>query len=142
MLQITIPTRILRISYILKNLNPKKIPSSKKKKKEKEASSNFDESISKTRRRAASEHYFWYSGFWAPRQPNPQSGECVDVALTDDRQTWELTTCESLLPFMCRANACPAGKLSRYFAAKQAGKSDQIDEFPPQVRFTVRTGSA
>lgn len=51
----------------------------------------------------------WYSGFWASKQPNPQSGECVDVALTDDRQTWELTTCESLLPFMCRANACPAG---------------------------------
>lgn len=49
-------------------------------------------------------------GFWASRQPNPQSGECVDVRVTDDQhQSWELTTCESLLPFMCRASACPAG---------------------------------
>lgn len=66
----------------------------------------------------------------------------MDVALTDDRQTWELTTCESLLPFMCRANACPAGKLSRYFAAKQAGKSDQIDEFslPPPGSFHCSNG--
>lgn len=57
--------------------------------------------------------YFKNLGFWASRQPNPQSGECVDVALTDDRQTWELTTCESLLPFMCRSAACPAGMYHR-----------------------------
>ena len=55
-------------------------------------------------------------GFWALRQPNPRSGECVDVKVTDDQhQSWELTTCESLLPFMCRANACPAGELSFHF---------------------------
>jgi hypothetical protein len=50
-----------------------------------------------------------FSGFWEQQQPDPKFGECVDVALSDDAQSWELTTCESLLPFMCRANACPAG---------------------------------
>jgi len=50
------------------------------------------------------------AGFWEQQQPEAKSGECVDVALSDDAQSWELTTCESLLPFMCRANACPAGK--------------------------------
>ncbi|XP_069668601.1 uncharacterized protein uif isoform X2 [Periplaneta americana] len=50
-----------------------------------------------------------YSGFWAQTQPDPRVGECVDVILTDNRQSWELTTCESLLPFVCRATACPAG---------------------------------
>ncbi|CAD6227295.1 GSCOCG00006083001-RA-CDS, partial [Cotesia congregata] len=50
-----------------------------------------------------------YAGFWASKQPDPKSGECVDFAISDDQQqSWELTTCESLLPFMCKANACPA----------------------------------
>ncbi|KAG8295757.1 calcium ion binding [Homalodisca vitripennis] len=50
-----------------------------------------------------------YAGFWSLDQPEPSAGECVDVTLTDDQQSWELQTCESLLPFLCRANACPAG---------------------------------
>ncbi|XP_050541159.1 sushi, von Willebrand factor type A, EGF and pentraxin domain-containing protein 1 [Daktulosphaira vitifoliae] len=50
-----------------------------------------------------------YSGFWSLSQPDPSSGECVDVTVTDDQQSWELQTCESLLPFLCRANACPTG---------------------------------
>lgn len=50
-----------------------------------------------------------YAGFWDLEQPNPKSGVCVDVNLMGDRQSWELTTCESLLPFMCRTTACPAG---------------------------------
>lgn len=49
------------------------------------------------------------SGFWSLSQPDPSSGECVDVTVTDDQQSWELQTCESLLPFLCRANACPTG---------------------------------
>ncbi|EZA50646.1 Sushi, von Willebrand factor type A, EGF and pentraxin domain-containing protein [Ooceraea biroi] len=71
-----------------------------------------------------------YAGFWAPRQPNPHSGECVDVALTDDRQTWELTTCESLLPFMCRANACPSGSFhcSNGKCINAAFKCDKQDD--------------
>lgn len=51
-----------------------------------------------------------YAGFWDLRQPNPKDGECVDVHVSSDSQSWELTTCETLLPFMCRASACPAGK--------------------------------
>ncbi|XP_012280254.1 sushi, von Willebrand factor type A, EGF and pentraxin domain-containing protein 1 [Orussus abietinus] len=51
-----------------------------------------------------------YAGFWAPKQPNPRSGECVSVVAQDIRQpSWQLTTCESLLPFVCRSNACPTG---------------------------------
>ncbi|KAH1029275.1 hypothetical protein HUJ05_002540 [Dendroctonus ponderosae] len=50
-----------------------------------------------------------YSGFWSLDQPNPASGECVDVIITEENQSWELTTCESLLPFMCRSRACPTG---------------------------------
>lgn len=93
-------------------------------------------------------------GFWASKQPNPHSGECVDVALTDDRQTWELTTCESLLPFMCRANACPSGKsvhvnckrsrngrrASPYFTWN--GTIIRRDGITPQVRSTARMASA
>lgn len=51
-----------------------------------------------------------YAGFWDLRQPNPKNGECVDVHITSDVQSWELTTCETLLPFMCKATACPSGK--------------------------------
>jgi hypothetical protein len=53
---------------------------------------------------------YWLAGFWEQSQPDPQSGECVDVTLMDSHQSWELTTCESLLPFLCRTSACPAGK--------------------------------
>lgn len=52
---------------------------------------------------------FFFKGFWSLRQPDPAAGECVDVTITEDQQSWELTTCESLLPFMCKAQACPAG---------------------------------
>ncbi|XP_032681239.1 sushi, von Willebrand factor type A, EGF and pentraxin domain-containing protein 1 isoform X1 [Odontomachus brunneus] len=71
-----------------------------------------------------------YAGFWASRQPNPHSGECVDVALTDDRQTWELTTCESLLPFMCRSSACPSGSFhcSNGKCINAAFKCDKQDD--------------
>ncbi|KAK9881868.1 hypothetical protein WA026_018067 [Henosepilachna vigintioctopunctata] len=50
-----------------------------------------------------------YSGFWSLDQPNPSSGECVDVIISEEKQSWELTTCERLLPFMCRTRACPEG---------------------------------
>lgn len=52
-----------------------------------------------------------YAGYWDLKQPNPKNGECVDVHVTSETQSWELTTCETLLPFMCKANACPAGKI-------------------------------
>ncbi|XP_046990617.1 sushi, von Willebrand factor type A, EGF and pentraxin domain-containing protein 1 [Schistocerca americana] len=50
-----------------------------------------------------------YAGFWALNQPSPEDGECVAVKINDEYQSWELTTCGSLLPFLCRATACPAG---------------------------------
>lgn len=53
------------------------------------------------------QHYFL--GFWSLKQPDPSAGECVDVTVTEDNQSWELTTCESLQPFMCRSRACPTG---------------------------------
>lgn len=51
-----------------------------------------------------------YAGFWSLESPNVKQGECVDVNVSDERQSWKLRTCESLLPFLCRANACPTGK--------------------------------
>ncbi|KAF4522838.1 hypothetical protein B566_EDAN008100 [Ephemera danica] len=71
-----------------------------------------------------------YSGFWSLKQPDSKSGECVDVTLTDDAQSWELTTCESLLPFMCRAHACPAGSFhcSNGRCVNSAFKCDKTDD--------------
>ena len=35
--------------------------------------------------------------------------ESVEGGGSPRHQEWELTTCEALLPFMCRINACPDG---------------------------------
>ena len=48
-------------------------------------------------------------GFWSLAQPNSSFGDCVDVSLHDEVQSWQLETCESLLPFLCRTSACPSG---------------------------------
>ncbi|TMW45144.1 hypothetical protein DOY81_009775, partial [Sarcophaga bullata] len=48
-----------------------------------------------------------YSGFWSLHQPDPMSGECVAATFASTFQSWDLGTCESLLPFMCRSSACP-----------------------------------
>jgi hypothetical protein len=50
-----------------------------------------------------------FVGFWSLAQPNSSSGECVDVNLHDEVQSWQLQTCETLLPFLCRTSACPVG---------------------------------
>ncbi|KAJ8978622.1 hypothetical protein NQ317_011253 [Molorchus minor] len=52
-----------------------------------------------------------YSGFWYLNQPDPSDGECVHVTITEETQSWSLTTCESLQPFMCRSKACPTGSI-------------------------------
>ncbi|GAB0094394.1 sushi, von Willebrand factor type A, EGF and pentraxin domain-containing protein 1 [Sergentomyia squamirostris] len=52
-----------------------------------------------------------YSGFWSLDQPDPRAGECVAVSTASTMQSWELSTCESLLPFMCRAPACPQNSI-------------------------------
>ena len=58
-----------------------------------------------------------YYGHWAEDHPDVSEGRCVKSVVTGDEsdgddsseQHWELTTCEALLPFMCRINACPVG---------------------------------
>lgn len=42
-------------------------------------------------------------------QPDTDQGRCVRSVIRDERQEWELTTCEELLPFMCQIQACPVG---------------------------------
>ncbi|KAB7498637.1 Fibropellin-1 [Armadillidium nasatum] len=58
---------------------------------------------------AAGDHLSLYSGFWAQGQPRVKAGRCVKTHTTNIQQGWELDTCETLLPFMCRTNACPKG---------------------------------
>ncbi|CAL4150116.1 unnamed protein product [Meganyctiphanes norvegica] len=58
---------------------------------------------------AGGRHVSLYSGFWSQGQPQVKSGECVKAHLTDVHQSWELNTCETLLPFMCRVQACTKG---------------------------------
>lgn len=71
-----------------------------------------------------------YSGFWSLNQPNPESGECVAVSLGQSAQSWELDTCESLLPFMCRAAACPQNSIhcANGGCVNQAFKCDGNDD--------------
>ena len=71
-----------------------------------------------------------YSGFWSLNQPDPSSGECVAVSLAASMQSWELGTCESLLPFMCKAVACPSNSLhcSNGECVNQAFKCDGNDD--------------
>lgn len=70
-----------------------------------------------------------YSGFWALNQPDPKLGECVAVN-SNSSQSWELNTCESLLPFMCRAPACPQNSVhcSNGLCINQAFKCDGNDD--------------
>lgn len=70
------------------------------------------------------------------RQPSPEDGECVDVTVTDESQSWRLTTCESLLPFMCRTKACPSGRLS-----KTIYKKTQLTIFLHQGSFHCSNGN-
>ncbi|GBP19642.1 Fibropellin-1 [Eumeta japonica] len=71
-----------------------------------------------------------YAGYWDLKQPNPNDGECVDAHVSTESQSWELTTCETLLPFMCRANACPAGTFhcSNGKCISSAFKCDKQDD--------------
>ncbi|KAK7079934.1 Calcium ion binding, partial [Halocaridina rubra] len=59
---------------------------------------------------AGGKHVSLYSGFWSQGQPQVSGGECVKARISD-QQSWELNTCESLLPFMCHIQACTKGSL-------------------------------
>ncbi|CAG7724478.1 unnamed protein product [Allacma fusca] len=95
-----------------------------------------------------------YAGFWAEGQPNTKSGRCVQSStgnhISNNRQqqlqSWELTTCESLLPFICRSPACPQGSYlcsngrcinSAFRCDKQNDCGDSSDELdcPDLCRF-------
>lgn len=71
-----------------------------------------------------------YSGYWDLNQPDPQSGECVAVSTNAAVQSWELGTCESLLPFMCKSPACPSNSFhcSNGACINQAFKCDNNDD--------------
>uniref|UniRef100_A0A0N5BUC2 Cubilin n=1 Tax=Strongyloides papillosus TaxID=174720 RepID=A0A0N5BUC2_STREA len=46
-----------------------------------------------------------YSGFWDIKQPNYNDGSCVSY--NKKLNSWSLTTCNELLPFLCQVEACP-----------------------------------
>lgn len=71
-----------------------------------------------------------YSGFWSLDQPNPKDGECVAVSSNSAIQSWELNTCESLLPFMCKSPACPSNSIhcSNGKCVNQSFKCDGVDD--------------
>ena len=51
-----------------------------------------------------------YYGHWSLAQPDINTGQCVQSVVGQDLgQEWELTTCETLLPFMCQIPARPRG---------------------------------
>ena len=58
---------------------------------------------------AAGNQISQYYGHWALEQPRVENGQCVKSVIRNEKQEWELTRCETLLPFMCQIKACPRG---------------------------------
>jgi len=50
------------------------------------------------------------TGFWQVDQPDAKKGQCVRAFTANADQSWALSSCESLLPFVCRSKACPKRK--------------------------------
>ena len=78
-----------------------------------------------------------YYGHWSLEQPDVATGQCVQSVVRGDRQEWELTRCETLLPFMCQITACPRGSKhcsngqcvnEKYFCDGQNDCGDSSDE--------------
>lgn len=53
-----------------------------------------------------------YVGHWSLDQPQPEKGQCVHAQVGERTQEWGLTSCETMLPFVCQVPACPSGKFS------------------------------
>ena len=86
---------------------------------------------------AAGNQISQYYGHWALDQPDISSGQCVQSVVGREQQQWELTRCETLLPFMCQIPACPRGSKhcsngqcvnEAYFCDGQHDCSDGSDE--------------
>lgn len=91
----------------------------------------LDELRTNTLESAAGTLVSQYSGFWSLKQPRPEAGECVAViSESQSVQSWQLDTCESLLPFMCKSVACPANAVhcSNGACVNQAFKCDGVDD--------------
>ena len=43
-------------------------------------------------------------------QPDARKSQCVGASTANADQSWALSSWESLLPFVCRAKACPKSK--------------------------------
>lgn len=71
-----------------------------------------------------------YSGFWSINQPNSNDGECVAASLQNVMQSWQLNSCENLLPFMCKSTACPHNSMhcANGLCINQAYKCDGYDD--------------
>ena len=65
-----------------------------------------------------------FLGFWKLEEPRPRKGRCVQADIGGDQQAWELATCETLLPFMCRVKACPRGKVYHSITSVQTEITD------------------
>ncbi|XP_045124302.1 sushi, von Willebrand factor type A, EGF and pentraxin domain-containing protein 1-like isoform X1 [Portunus trituberculatus] len=102
---------------------------------------------------ASGKHVSLYSGFWSQGQPQVSGGECVRARLTDQHQSWELSTCENLLPFMCRVQACTSGSVhcsngrcvnKAFMCDGQNDCGDMSDETdcPDRCHFYMRTSGA
>ncbi|XP_028967225.1 uncharacterized protein LOC108863645 [Galendromus occidentalis] len=50
-----------------------------------------------------------YVGHWSLDQPQPEKGQCVHAQVGERTQEWGLTSCETMLPFVCQVPACPTG---------------------------------
>lgn len=58
--------------------------------------------------------FVFLKGFWQVDQPDAKKGQCVRAFTANADQSWALSSCESLLPFVCRAKACPKSILISY----------------------------
>lgn len=72
-------------------------------------------------------------GFWQVDQPDAEKGQCVRASTANADQSWALSSCESLLPFVCRAKACP--KSEHFNILFQLFDANEPDDEPTNLNF-------